>query len=679
MSFAEFNTEMSAHIKAILKNSPPLFTTDVDKDLLWSTYLDSFPPGTNEIFRERREFDCNRCKRFIRAFGNVVTVVDNKLVSIWDFKPSQAKFRPVVKALAKLVKSANIKDVFITKESRFGAGCTWGKRFGASTIKFYTWDHFFFELPSNMVTPHSASEGSLMSEKRDTKNVFQRSLDELSQDSIDTVLDLIAQKSLYRGEEWQSTLSRFRDLTIEYKKLPASKRDNYCWAKSVEVGLVIGRIRNHSIGVLLQDISSGMDLDEAVRRYERIVAPTNYKRPKTVFTKRMVEQAQETVTELGLFSSLPRRHATLDDISINDILFANRDAAKRMTGDVFSSLKQETAVNPKKLGKTEEVPIEHFLEQILPNVNSMEVLMENRHISNLVSLIAPQNPKSKSMFKWGNNFSWAYNGNITDSTKERVKVAGGNVDGVLRFSIRWNDNDDNLDDLDAHCIEPGGNHICFRNKRNYETTSILDVDIIHPRGTAVENITWTRLQDMEEGEYRFYVHCYASRRAKSGFSAEIEYDGQIYSYEYARPLRSDEKVTVAKINFSRRKGIEFVESLSSTTSSKEVWGLSTNQFTPVSVLMRSPNYWEGQNGIGHQHYFFMLKGCENEDSPNGFFNEFLREDLMKHKRVFEALGEKMRVQPSSDQLSGIGFSSTKRNSVICKVSGSFTRTLNITF
>lgn len=678
MNFKEFKEKLQNHVDLIITGQNNLFVTDVSKDEVWEAYLDSFPPGTNEIFRERREHDCSCCKQFIRNFGNVVVISNNQLISIWDFNTEDPIYQPVVDSLSALVKSAPIRDVFVTKEQEFGTDYNFEQ---LETGDILTWHHFRIKLPKRFVLSSNSTVSTVMGEHRENKNVFKRSLEEISEDALDTVLDLIAQNSLYKGEEWKSVLEKFLNIKNQYDKLEEG-RDNFCWAKSTEIGGALSRIRNHSIGVLLTDITNGVDLDSAVKRYENIVAPINYKRPKAIFTKKMIEQAQEKVKELGLVNSLGRRHATVEDITKNNILFSNKDTTKKLSGDVFDELQKEISVNPKKFNKLEEVSIDHFIKEILPRASNIEVLFENKHISNLVSLIAPENKDSVPLFKWNNGFSWAYNGNITDSMKEQVKAAGGNVEGVLRFSIQWNTDKFNPNDFDAHCIEPDGNHIHFPIKGQIQrSTGMLDVDIINPKRNvpAIENITWTDIRKMQEGIYHFFVHNYSHRGGRSGFSAEIEYDGQVYQFEYDKALRQSEKVTVAKLKFSRENGIEFIDSLPSSVSTKTVWNIQTNQFHSVSVLMYSPNYWDEQKSLGHKHYLFMVNDCKNPDQPNGFFNEFLREDLMVHKRVFEALGSKMRVPYSDNQLSGLGFSSTKRNSVVVRVSGNFTRTLKINF
>lgn len=677
MEFIEFRDELKKHFEKISKDQQVLFLTNVDKDELWNHYLDSFPPGTNEIFRERREYDCSSCKQFIRSFGNVVVIENNNIKTIWDFKVNNEKYQTVIDSLSNFIKSHSIQDVFITKDSIFGTESS--REFTDSNV--VRWHHFHIKLPKKFVTSSPKSVGDLMGNYRDIRNVFQRSLNEFTKESIETILDLINQKSLYKGEEWKGVLEKFLTIHKEYHKLPNNKKENYCWVKSIEVGGVIGKIRNHSIGTLLTDVSNEMDLNEAVKRYEKIVAPVNYKRPKAIFTKKMLEEARKTVQDLGLENALGRRYATINDITVNNILFANKDSHKKMTGDVFDDLEKDVSEKPKKFDKVEEISIEEFVENVIPTSKNIELLFENKHKSNLVSLIAPKDKNASPLFKWDNSFSWSYTGNITDSMKELVKKEGGKVDGVLRFSIQWNDNDDNQDDYDAHCIEPNKNHIWFESKgRRHPSTGMLDVDIIQPRSkTAVENITWTNINKMHEGKYHFYVHNYTHRGGTSGFTAEIEYDGQIFTFEYPNKLRNDEKVTVAKIKFSKQNGIEFIESLKSTESSKTFWNISTNKFHPVSVCMYSPNYWDGKHGIGNKHYFFILKDCKNDEQPNGFFNEFIKEDLMPHKKVFEALGSKMKVEESDEQLSGLGFSSTKRNSIICKVEGNFTRMLKITF
>lgn len=679
MEFHTFNILLGKSFNKITKNADKLYVMDVDKDVLWNTYLCSFPPGTNEIFRERREFDCSCCRQFVKNFGNVVAIIDGELKSIWDFQTDDDKFQPVINALASLVKSKPIRNVLVTKDSKFGTLKSYESKDNGDVI---TWDHFQLTLDKKFVFRGAKTEiGETLGQYRDTRNVLERSFNEISEEALSVVLELISQNSLYKGNEWKSNLETFSRLRREYfaitdpaQSIQANKRDVFCWTKSAEVGPVIGRIKNHSIGVLLSNLTSGMDLDEAVRKYEAIVAPINYKRPKAIFTKKMIEEAEKLLTKEGLIDSLPRRFATLGDITVNNILFANRDAVKKMSGSVFDEMKEEAETKPKKLGKVEEVSIEKFIKDILPEAESVELLLENKHCGNFVSLIAPQNKEAKPLFKWDNGFSWAYAGNITDSMKERVKSAGGNVEGVLRFSIQWNTDGDNQNDFDAHCKEPGGNLIYYGSKINYNTLGNLDVDIIHPKGVAVENITWPSLSKMEDGVYTLMVHNFSHRGGTSGFQAEIEFDGNILSFDYPRDIYQGGKVEVAKVKLT--KGVfEVISSLDSTTASKQVWGLKTNEFHPISVCMLSPNYWNEQSGIGNKHFFFMLKSCTNDGTPNGFFNEFLREDTMKHKRVFEALGSKMKVTPTDDQLSGLGFSDTKRSSVTLRVKGSFTRTL----
>lgn len=679
MGFVNFRTKIQEQFASMIQDSIRLFAVEVDKDEMWNLYLDSFPEGTNNIYRERREHDCSCCRQFVKHIGNVVAIKNGVVSTIWDVNIGDTTYQPVADALSAYIKSKAVENVFFSKEQRAGTSHNFELLPNGESKK---WEHFYAEIPAISVE-RRRSIGDVQGEFRATKSVFKRSLDEISEDSLLTVLELISQNSLYRGEEWKSPLNIFLEHKRAYTALGDDRlRDLYAWEMSVKVGGAIGRIRNHSIGTLLVNISEGMELDLAVRKYEQIVAPANYKRPKAIFTQKMLEEAQRTIEELGYMTALGRRYATLDDITANNILFSNKDSAKRIAGaSIFDDMKKDVPVNPKKFSRVEEVAIADFVSSILPNAQEVEVFLESRHSGNLMSLIAPQDKTSKSMFKWNNGFSWAYAGNIADSTmKENVKAAGGKVDGILRFSIQWNDEDYNPNDFDAHCIQPNGNTIFFGSKRDNSTTGELDVDIISPtRGrAAVENITWLNKSRMPRGTYQFLVNCYSNRGGRSGFKAEIEFDGQIYSFDYNRELRHGENVYVANVEFDGET-FRLVEKLPSGVSSRDIWGLKTNQFVPVSVVCYSPNYWDEQTGVGNRHYFFMLKDCVNPERPNGMFNEYLKEDLLKHKRVFEALGSKMAVADSADQLSGVGFSSTRRGDVIVKVKGATERVLKIKF
>lgn len=687
--FIHLREKLADHFKHVTEGRT-LFETDADRAKLWDVYIDSFPEGTNQIYRTRREYDCSCCRHFIKDIGGVVYIDDDlKVHSIFEFDIEDDTFQPVMDALAAYVATCKIIGPFVYRKEEVGE--EWTEYVNPMTWDVETYHHFALYLPQRFVfTPSDAREHVSIDRKkahfRDTRNVFMRSLNEISLDAIDAVLELIRSNTLYKGTEWLETIEKLRQHKFAYEGIPEDLRGNYCWVMAETVGPVLGRIRNHSIGTLLTDISEGVELDEAVSRYEKIVAPANYKRPKAIFTKKMLEQAKQTVQELGYMDSLSRRFATLDDITVNNILFSNKDAARRIVGggNVFDQMMQDAdKINPKQFSRVESIGIEKFIADVLPRAREIDAFIESRHAANMVSLIAPVVPDAKTMFKWNNGFSWAYSGNMTDSDiRQNVKNAGGNVEGVLRFSIQWNDDEYDGNDLDAHCMEPGGGkHIYYGDKRSQRTGGSLDIDIINPvrNKAAVENITWPSKERMIPGTYQFAVHCYTYRGGRGGFRAEIEFDGKIFRYDYRQPMRQNQMVAVATVTLDKNGNFSVEESLPSNVSSRDIWGIKTNQFSPVSVVMYSPNYWDEQQGIGHKHYMFMLKGCTNPERPNGFYNEFLRNELMEHKRIFEALGSRMAVADTEDQLSGVGFSSTKRNDMIVRVKGSTERVMKIEF
>lgn len=666
-SFKKFRDQINQQFKMLSKQE--LFTVDVDKDLLWSTYLSSYPAECNPIYNTRHEYDCSCCRQFIKTIGSVVAIKDNKLVSVWDVD-AEGEFKIVANNLSNLVKSHKIQNAFRHFENSVGRDHNLFKQNDGKVVQF---DHFVVNLPTTL-TMKKDRIATFLGEKAANKQVLERSLNELTLEAGNVVLDLIAQNSLYRGVEHRQTVNQFVSMKKEFETV--ENKDAYLWEKSVLLG-GSSKIKNTVIGTLLSDISSDVDLEDAVKMFESKVAPHNYKRPTSLVTPAMVKKAQQTVEDLGIEQSLYRRYAVTEDITINNVLFADRSAKQVMTG-VFDQLTKETVKKSPKLDTVEEVTIEKFIESILPNIDSMEVLFENNHVNNLVSVIAPKDKSAPNILKWNNNFTWSYNGEVADSIKERVKKAGGNVQGDVRASLSWY----NYDDLDLHAVEPGGNEIYFRSKTSYTTGGTLDVDMNAGGGstrTPVENIVWANSKKMREGKYKIFVDNFCKRETTNvGFVVEMEVKGQLYNFVYEKPVRGQEKVTVVEFNYTHKDGVVITNSLPHTKSSVEAWGIKTQEFHKVKMMMNSPNHWD-DNEVGNKHWFFILDNCINQEQSRGFYNEFLSNSLTEHRKVFELLGAKLKVEHSSNQLSGLGFSSTQPATLTCRVKGSFNRTLKIVF
>lgn len=656
--FNKFATQVRAKFQAMQKKGQ-LFQISADKDALWDYYLASFPEGSNPIFRERTEHDCNCCKNFIRNVGNVVVITEEgKLESVWGAEGIDYPYNEVAAKMNALVTSLAVDRPWFTKEKFFGREVSYENN-GGSVI---TWNHFHADVPSHVQTNNA---GKFIGEAKTHVQTLERALMEITPAAILTVRDLVHDNNLYRGDVWKQQLKELYVLQAHFLSLDEPHdRNIFLWQHHKKP---VAGIRNTSIGTLLVDLSEGRDLESAVASYENKVSGTNYKRPKALITPAMVANAMETIKELDMETALQRRMANSGDISKANVLWSQGGMTNVSKSALEKVLLSQTKATAKASSSNIGITLGDFLKDVLPTASSMEVLFKGDMVSNLMTLTAPVHEDANLPFKWNNGIAWAYNGNVADSViRNRVKAAGGSVDAALRISLAWS----NGDDLDLWVYNPN-KELTYHGNRS-AGFGRLDVDA-HACGrrrqrvdevmTPVENIVYIKVLD---GIYRVKVNQYARMETRDqGFTVEVESNGQIH--QFSKPSNG---TTELMLEIHMKGGvitqIKPSAGVSGTPLASEVWGQSTESFLPVQSVIRSPNFWDGQTK-GNEHFFFLVPGLKNDDATRGIFNEFLKPELEQHRKVFEVLGDKTLCEPTDDQLSGFGFSTTKPGSFVVRV------------
>lgn len=699
-----------------LTSTGKLFRSNISGQDLWEMYLNSFE--NDPVYRdpESSSHNCQLCNNFLRRYGNIIALDENMdIMTMWDFIPSEQEYIDVNKNLHKAITNSGIKDIFyetydelnslpyekVTKRQEvYALGVksnvkTYSKseaeaypEAGISEGERVEFHHLSLDLPKEFVKTGPESIESIQAKYRSNFEVFKRGMDEISIDTLNLVKDLINQGSLLDGNTHLDKIDKMIVLSEQYKDVPEKYKEAWCWLNSYH--LPEAKFRNTLIGVLCVELTEGMELNKACENWNKRVDPANYMKATAPITKRQIEEAKIFVEDNGYTSSFERRPATIDDIHASEILHMNSEGGiPKGKIHLFEGVTPTKSTRHKKseFNGVEEIPIEKFMSDILPGCTSIEAFVKSSYENHMVTLTTASSKSSKPIFKWDNNFSWTFNGNLAGKSmiKSAVKSLGGKVDGVLRFSIMWAEDNSDNSDLDAHCKETPGEHIYYRHPVSSVTDGNLDIDIVDPRNhrrlknkDVVENITYPKLPG-KDMTFSFQVHNFSNRNSR-GFKAEIEFDGEIYQYEYNKPLRDGEFVKVAVVSF--KKG-EFsikhiIEPSDGYGVEKEFYGIKSNKFHKVNLACLSPNHW-GENTVGNKYYFFMLEGAKSGKMIRSFHNENLKGDLVAHRKVMEVLANTTMVESSEKELSGLGFNSTVRDELILKLTGSHKRIVKVKF
>lgn len=683
---------MNEHFKKMTQSHKPLYRVNCTGDELWSKYLEGFQP--DPIFRDPNssEHNCNMCKHFITHYGNIVSLNDdNTFTSIFDFEiPQLAKeeYEKSILAMRELIRKSEVDNLFVVTRDSIARSnyneCPISnyQHLGLSkNVKRYTkeeaekfgvvkpnqivvFSHMYLAIPAVYIKNTHDSIATIITKEKAKRDSLEKSLNEFTVETIELVIDLIEQQSILNGESQLEKLRAFSELSKKYSQVPEKQKNIWLWKQTQTFQYC--HIRGEVIGTLLTDIQSGVDITEACRAWNKKVDPANYMRAQAPITKTQIKNAQEFTEQNGYTESFTRRCATMADIEASEILHIHNSEVKPVS--IFDAVKTtETSINPDRFKGLKEISIEAFMQEILPNCTSLEAYFSNKHKNNLVTLITANNKDSKPIFKWKNNFSWTYAGNLAGKSliAKAVKNAGGFVDAPFRFSIMWNEDGRSIVDLDAHVVEPDGTEISYCAKRSYKTLGRLDIDMIRPRSVGVENIYWEDMSRLIDGRYRFFVHNFDSGNT-TGVKAEIAIDGNVYTYQINENFRGVKDIAYITIKDGHMVSIEhcvpFVDSVGD-----KVYNITTGQFHQVNLVCLSPNYWE--DNVGNKHYFFFLEGCKSPEKLRGFHNEFLNSDLTPHRKVLDVLAHTMQVESTDGQLSGLGFNSTIPDELIVRYQG----------
>lgn len=699
MNFKQLNEKIQIQFSNLVKTGK-LFTVNITGKSLWETYISSF--DVNPIWRVNSIHNCDNDRHFFERYGNVVAIVDNKIISMFDFD-IEGEYKKSIEAVSKRIKKATIDSIFIesfneiknlgssvernklnSNQSEFRLGsektlkeyCNAEEAMGKEIGKVYTFNHFNVLLPKQFVDFSTKSSGQILGELNTTRQLFQKGLS-IPLETLELVRDLINQGSLLRGDMYLNKVIEFIKLKKQFNLIPSKEQNNWIWLNFQTISFA--RFANELIGVTCIELAEGKDINKVCKDFNIRVDPTNYNKAKSPVTRQMIELAEKTIVELGYENSFERRFATINDIDVSEIKHTNVDNAKEKPVGLFAKAGVVTTeFNRHKraeFDKVETISIDKFMESVLPNATSVEVFMENRFEDNLVSLFTTQNKSAKNLFKWNNPFSWTYNGNLSGKSfiKDNVKAVGGKLTGVLRCSLQWNDDETKgIVDLDLHCQSPK-KHVYHGDKSDSLTSTWLDIDMINPTKIGIENITVDTWKI--DGVYTFYVRNYSQHRNFKGFKAEIEVDGNTYNYFVNNSFLENTNIATVTV----KNGFVSIEHhLPETSSARNLWNLETNNFHKVNLICTSPNHW-GDNEIGTKEYFFMLQDCMTPDSMRAFHVDQLNSELMANRKAIDLLGNYKMIETSDKQLSGLGYQSTVRDEIILKVKGTHSRVLKIQF
>jgi hypothetical protein len=389
--------------------------------------------------RRRQHHTCSACRRFVDAYGGLVTVGANgALVSpFWFEDRAPLDVRAAVKAIRKLVESARITGVW------YSTAPVWGQPVTGA------WHHLAVAVSGVRPIFHArdSKHGAFptMAAKREDYRLLQEGLHEY-RDVLTTAASILRAGVLDRSEKVAAQAAWLQDVEARLTAAPKALRANVAWRVVATAPAGFAHLSSTVFGSLLDDLKAGLPAQEAAEKFNAKLRPDRYQRPQAAPRLGSIKRAEELVAELGLAPSLERRFARLDDLRCH--LWVEPPSPPAQAGGVFDHLRADRA---RRENDTVTVPQartwEKFAREVLPEAARIELLAPS--LGSFGALVTAAQSNAPPILQWDtpnhrNPLSWyVYTGGSRPSDWGLQAGAWVRVVCIVPCPAHWDDPEKN--------------------------------------------------------------------------------------------------------------------------------------------------------------------------------------------------------------------------------------------
>ncbi len=207
-------------VKTLITPTTVLFTTNVDDDTIWDTYISTIDKYHGPDIAQH--FNCHLCRSMIKKLGNVVIVNDNgDLVPVmWVKGLGGTPLADTHNAVHDLVAKSKVVSLWMSDQSRVGTRSNMSK----AGIE---WTHLYVDLPSHVVATNNSikTASQVMADSKERfRTLFNNDtgIYKINLITFKTALSLLAANELNRSEQFVAAV-RFH---ISIKEATTNKLGN---------------------------------------------------------------------------------------------------------------------------------------------------------------------------------------------------------------------------------------------------------------------------------------------------------------------------------------------------------------------------------------------------------------------------------------------------------------------